>query len=354
MLSLCCTLVAQESNPNKIRTVVVDAGHGGKDPGNLGTKTLKKTEKHVTLAVTKLLGGYIKDAFPDVNVIYTRDTDEFIGLKERTKIANEANADLFISIHCNSAERKEAVGADTWVMGLHKTQSNLRTAQRENATILLEDGHELKYDGFDPNSPESMIALSLRQNVHLEHSLTLSALIQDQFRDRVGRVDRGVKQAGFYVISYTTMPSVLVELGFLTNAKEEKFLQSEQGQDYMASAIFRAFKDYKSQIEGVETTVGTAEAPDVTGSEIEFKVQIVTSQKRIPIKAKNFNELETVEEYQDNGLFKYTAGGSTSLKEARKTLAICRSKGYEQAFIVAFQNGKRIGLEEAVKLAQVQ
>jgi N-acetylmuramoyl-L-alanine amidase len=353
MVFCCSTLLAQDNDPNKIRTVVIDPGHGGKDPGNLGTKTMKKTEKDVTLAVSKLLGNYIEESFPDVKVIYTRDSDVFIGLKERTKLANEANADLFISVHCNSNERKEAVGADTWVMGLHKTQSNLKTAQRENATILLEEGHELKYDGFDPNAPESMIALSLRQNIHLEQSLTLSAMIQEQFRERVGRVDRGVKQAGFYVISYTTMPSVLVELGFLTNDKEEKFLQSDQGQDYMASAIFRAFKQYKTQIESVETTVGITQAPAID-SDILFKVQIVTTQKKIPLKPKNFNGIEGVEEYQDNGMFKYTAGNSASLKDVRKTLETCREKGYQQAFIVAFRNGERIGLEEAVKLAQVQ
>lgn len=354
ILVLCCSVAqAQNTDPNKIRTVVLDAGHGGKDPGNLGTKTMKKTEKDVTLIVTKMLGDYIEDAFPDIKIVYTRDTDVFVELKERTKIANDASADLFISIHCNSNERKEAVGADTWVMGLHKTQSNLRIAQRENASILLEEGHELNYDGFDPTEPESMIALSLRQNVHLEQSLTLSSMIQSQFRDRVGRVDRGVKQAGFWVISYTTMPSVLVELGFLTNPEEEKFLQSDKGQDYMASAIFRAFKDYKAQIEGVETTIGIAEAP-TEESDVRFKVQIVTSQKKVTIKPKNFNGIEDVSQYEDNGLFKYTVGDSPSLKRIRRTLAHCQEKGYEQAFIVAFKNGERIGLEEAVKLAQVQ
>ncbi|MBK9700982.1 MAG: N-acetylmuramoyl-L-alanine amidase [Flavobacteriales bacterium] len=237
---------------NRIRTVVLDAGHGGKDPGNLGTGRYKTTEKHVSLNVAKLLGKYITEAFPDVKVVYTREDDRFIELRERCNIANRAKADVFISIHCNANDSKDPHGCETYVMGLHKTEANMKVAQKENAAILLEDGHELKYGGYDPKRPESMIALSLRQNVHLDQSLLLSALIQKQFKERVGRPDRGVKQAGFLVISYTTMPSVLIELGFLTNATEEDFLQGAEGQDYMASAIYRAFKEYKSTVEGVE------------------------------------------------------------------------------------------------------
>lgn len=351
-LVICCAgLQAQDGDPNKIRTVVLDAGHGGKDPGNLGTKTLKKTEKDVTLSVTQMLGAYINESFPDVKVIYTRDKDEFIGLKDRTKIANEAKADLFISIHCNANDNSKAKGADTWVMGLHKTQSNLKTAQRENSTILLEDGHEMKYEGFDPTSPESMIMLTIRQNAFLDQSLSIASKVQNEFKSNVERVDRGVKQAGFYVISYTTMPSILIELGFLTNTDEEKFLQSQEGQDRMAKAVFRAFSGYKEQIEGIPTE-STIAPSVVADSGLQFKVQLATSRKRIPIKTSNFKGLDAVSEYKEKGLFKYTYGAASDMTEARKDLANCRNQGFEQAFIVAFQKGERIDLQEAVKLAQ--
>lgn len=360
-------------DPDRIRTIVLDAGHGGKDPGNLGTGRFKTTEKHVALNVAKLVGKYINEAYPDVKVIYTRDDDTFVELMERCEIANKAKADVFISIHCNANESKDPHGCETYAMGLHKTQANMRVAQKENEAILLEVGHELKYDGYDPKDPESIIALSLRQNTHLDQSLLLSDLIQKQFKLRVGRPDRGVKQAGFIVISYTTMPSVLVELGFLTNQVEEDYLQGEKGQDLMASAIFRAFKEYKAHVEGSASSPPGNDAlvvkPDTAKKEpvvqkeptavaasnsIVFKVQIATSSKRIELKAKNFNGLEGVKEDQGEGLYKYTVGAEPTLAEARKLLQACRQKGYEGCFIVAFQSGKRIGLQEALKLAQAQ
>jgi len=186
----------------------------------------------------------------------------------------------------------------------------------------------------------------------MSHSLSLGALVQDEFKQKAKRVDRGVKQAGFYVISYTTMPSVLIELGFLTNKTEETFLQSDHGQGLMSSAVFRAFRSYKEQIEGVQTTVGTADAPPID-STLQFKVQIATSSKAINLKPKNFKGIKGVSVYENNGLYKYTVGGSASLDETNKVLAHCREKGYEQAFIVAFKNGERIGLQEAINLAQV-
>jgi len=350
------------NDPNKVDVVVLDAGHGGKDPGNLGTGRYKTTEKHVALNVTKLVGKYIQEAFPDVKVVYTRDDDTFVELRERCEIANRNKADIFISVHCNANDNHAPHGSETYVMGLHKTEANMRVAQKENEAILLEDGHGLRYDGYDPNDPESMIALSLRQNAYLDHSLLFSALVQRQFKDRVGRPDRGVKQAGFLVISYTTMPAVLIELGFLTNDKEEEFLQSEQGQDYMASAIYRAFKQYKAQVEGVDVDMTPRPAepdctqvamPVVTTVEgVRFKVQIVTASKRVPVKPSNFNGLEGVEEHQGAGLFKYTVGNEPSLAGARELQARCRAKGYDGAFIVAFRDGERIDLQEAVKLAE--
>jgi N-acetylmuramoyl-L-alanine amidase len=351
-------------DPNRIKTIVIDAGHGGKDPGALGSGRYKAAEKDIALNVSLLAGKYIKEAFPDVKVIYTREDDRFIELMERSMIANRAKADLFISVHCNANEKKDPIGSETYVMGLHKTEANMKVAMKENAAILLEENHEIRYDGFNPKDPESIIALSLRQNVHLDHSLLFSSLLQKQFRDRVGRQDRGVKQAGFLVISYTTMPSVLVELGFLSNPVEEDFLQSTQGQDYLASAIYRAFKDYKSMMEGVDTTpvvqekpvvqetVSVADVPVVIASGVRFKVQVATSSKRIEPLAKNFNGMEGVEEHQGAGLFKYTLGNEPTLEEAREMQKRCRDKGFEGAFIVAFLNGERIELQEAVKLAQ--
>jgi N-acetylmuramoyl-L-alanine amidase len=355
-------------DPNRIDVVCLDAGHGGKDPGNLGTGRYKTTEKHIALNVTRLLGRYITEGLPDTKVIYTREDDRFIELKERCAIANRAKADVFISIHLNANDNKDPHGCETYVMGLHKTEANMRVAQRENEAILLEEGHALKYDGYDPKDPESMIALSLRQNAYLDHSLLLSSLIQQQFKDRVGRVDRGVKQAGFLVISYTTMPSVLVELGFLTNADEEDFLQSEKGQDYLASAIYRAFKQYQAQLEGTDVAIGPNTAkPDSTAvavkdpgtprpaadSGVRFRVQIVTSTKRIdPSKPKNFNGLEGVREVEGGGLYKYQVGDETTLAKAREVQARCREKGYDGAFIVAYQGGERIDLQKAVTLAQ--
>ncbi len=364
ILVLAAESRAQGRDPHRIRTIVLDAGHGGKDPGNLGTGRYKTTEKHVSLNVARRVGRYINEAFPDVKVIYTREDDRFIELMERTQIANRAKADIFLSIHCNANDSKDPHGCETYVMGLHKTDANMKVAMKENAAILLEDGHELKYGGYDPKRPESQIELSLRQNVHLDQSLLLSALIQKQFKERVGRPDRGVKQAGFLVISYTTMPAVLIELGFLTNANEEDYLQGEQGQDYMASAIYRAIKEYKATVEGVPVQQTEEARPDSTrvavkepdpaakDSGVRFKVQIATSSKRIDPKPRNFNGLEGVEEHKGEGLYKYTVGDERALEGARVLQRACKVKGFDGAFIVAFKEGKRIDLKEAVTLAQ--
>lgn len=364
--------MGQGRDPGRIRTVVIDPGHGGKDPGATGTGRYRTHEKDIALNVGLLAGKYISEAFPDVQVIYTRDKDHFVELMERSMIANRAKADLFISIHCNSNESSKPVGAETYVMGLHKTEANMRVAMKENASILLEEGHELRYDGFDPKDPESIIALSLRQNVYLDQSLFFSSLVQKQFKERVGRPDRGVKQAGFLVISYTTMPSVLVELGFLSNPEEEDYLQSKLGQDHLASAIYRAFKEYKIALEShgpsapttapvAQSSTPAAPAPStpakeepaavVTTSGVRFKVQIATTARRMDTKPANFNGLEGVEEHKGAGTYRYTVGNETSLEAARRLQARCREKGFEGAFIVAFRDGERMDLQEAVKLA---
>lgn len=233
----------------RMKTVVIDAGHGGKDPGNLGTGRYKSKEKDISLDVALRVGSYIKKQFPEINVVYTRSTDVFIGLNERTDIANKAKADLFLSIHCNAATNTSAYGVETYALGLHKNKENLEVAMKENSAIFLEDDYKTKYEGFDPNSAESIIALTIMQSAFLQQSLSISSYVQQQFKERVGRRDRGVKQAGFLVLRKTTMPSILIELGFLTNKAEEDFLNSEDGKAYMASAIFRGFKDYKDLVE---------------------------------------------------------------------------------------------------------
>src|SRR5665647_582989 len=226
--------------------VVIDAGHGGKDPGTVG---LKAKEKDINLAVALRTGQYIKDNLKDVKVIYSRDDDSFIGLAERADVANKNKADIFISIHSNAMNDKRFTGAETWVLGQSKDEANLQVAMKENSVITFEKDYQAKYEGYDPNSVESFIIFSLMQNTYLKQSTEFASMIQDQIRDRVGRKDRGVKQAGFVVLWRTTMPSVLVELGFLSNAEEEKYLLSETGQDYLASAIYRAFGDYKHTID---------------------------------------------------------------------------------------------------------
>lgn len=252
-LLVAITLLTSSATPHKpqgsgVDIVVIDAGHGGRDPGTHGVNTL---EKDVTLKVALKVGTYIKQNVPGVKVVYTRTDDTFIPLDERANIANKNKADLFISIHANALGRAEVHGTETYVMGPHKADGNMEVAKRENAVILLDANHEERYEGFDPNSPESYILFSLAQSAYQESSVKLADLIESQFKDRVGRRSLGVKQAGFWVLWRTSMPSVLVEVGYLTNPNEEKYLSGNNGQDLIASGIYRAFKEYKNQIESV-------------------------------------------------------------------------------------------------------
>lgn len=342
----------------KLRTVVIDAGHGGEDVGCLGSSS---HEKDIALAISLKLGAYLEEKFENLNVIYTRKSDVFIPLANRAEIANRAKADLFICIHANSASNSSAFGTETFVMGNASSESNLRAAKRENAAILLEDNYEERYENFDPNSPESYIAMTIVQSAYQHHSVDFAEKVQRQFRERVGRKDRGVKQAPFLVLHQTTMPSVLIESGFLTNKSEEKFLMSDIGQDYMASAIYRAFKDYKSELERRSGLI-TEEKEDV-GSVLEenltsknnkegliFKVQLATTTNKIEDLSSSFGELEEIDFYEAGGLFRYTFGNTRSIDEANSLEQLAKSKGYEDAFIVAFLNGDRIAVGEAVKL----
>ena len=355
-----------------VKKIVIDAGHGGHDGGCQGSYS---NEKDVALAISLKLGAYIEEKFDDVEVIYTRKTDVFIPLYERAKIANKANADLFICVHVNAGS-PTAFGTETYVMGLHKTEANLKVAQRENSSILMEEDYKTKYSDFDPNSPESYIELTLRQNAYLDQSLLIASKIQQQFTERVGRHNRGVKQAGFLVLHQTAMPSVLIETGFLTNKEEEKFLNSEIGQDYMASAIYRAFKEYKVEIESkIGDAIVEDKEPDNEPKEkvedkqpikkdkkkkdkekveagVVFKVQIATSSVKKDLKPENFNGLEDVGMYEAGGLYRYTVGSEKSMGEANKLQMQVKGKGFTDAFIVAFNEGKRIPISEAIKLTQ--
>ncbi len=349
-------LVSQGS----IRTVVIDAGHGGKDPGALG-KSVK--EKDIALAVALKTGQYIEENFPDVKVIYTRKTDVFVDLYKRGEIANKANADLFISIHCNANNSSKIYGSETYVLGVedHREQKNMKVAMMENAAILLEENAEENYGGFNPTSPESMIGLTLLQNDNLVQSLNIAGKIQKQFSERVGRKDRSVLQAGFLVLWKTSMPSVLVELGYLTNSSEEQFLKSKKGQVYMASAIYRAFKEYKleyekennSQISAGEPDKmekATNEADDIDKDDIIFKVQFYTSPRKLSLSDSRFKNLDNISYYEHNGLYKYTAGSFKSEESAVKYQKTVRSKGFSDAFVVPFIDGKRVSMQEARQL----
>ncbi|HKK37909.1 MAG TPA: N-acetylmuramoyl-L-alanine amidase [Cryomorphaceae bacterium] len=363
------TLFLASTMPNSaatpaVKRVVIDAGHGGKDPGNLGTGRYKITEKTIALNVSLLVGKYIEDAFPDVEVLYTRDDDTFVPLHERTKFANTNGADVFISIHCDAFTRESAKGCGSYVMGPAKTEANLRMAQKENSAILLEENREDNYGDFDPNSPEGLIELSLRQNTHIHQSLRFAKHVQDQMRTRVGRTDRGVKQAPFWVISFTTMPSILVELGFLTNKEEEDFLMSDDGQTYVASAIYRAFKKYKTDLEIIEATIGEQpEEPEVKTvikdpaeqpsepATVLFKVQLLSSSSPIEISEEAFNGLENVEMHRDKELYKYLYGAASTYNSAKELQKDVRKTGYKGAFIVAFnEKGERMPLDKAIEL----
>jgi N-acetylmuramoyl-L-alanine amidase len=235
--------------PYKVRKIVIDAGHGKHDPGTLG---IISKEKDVALKIALELGRILEEKMPDVKVIFTRKTDAFLELHERADVANKNGADLFISIHCNSFSNKTVFGTETYVMGLDKTHKNLDVAKRENASILLEENHETNYDGFDPDSDESYILFALYQNAYMNQSLDLGARIEKEMKERAGRNSRGVRQAPFLVLWRTTMPSVLVETGYLSNAKEEKELNDALNQSYIASGIYRAIRSYREELEGTK------------------------------------------------------------------------------------------------------
>jgi N-acetylmuramoyl-L-alanine amidase len=353
-LTLICVLYPGQSfskdGPdikNKVRVVVIDAGHGGKDPGAVGKKT---KEKDINLSVALMVGNYIESNFEDVTVIYTRKDDTFVGLNERAKIANKNKADLFISIHANASPNVRAYGSETFVMGASKSSSNFEVAKLENSVITLEEDYSTKYEGFDPTNTESYIIFSFLQHTYREQSLNMASHIQNQFRDRAGRSDRGVKQAEFLVLWQTTMPSVLVELGFISNAEEEKYLASKQGQEHLASAIYRAFKEYKSVIESSSNfeAISPLRIEEPLKQEVVyFKVQLFSTQKKVLLNDKIFNNLDEPEEFVSGKWNKYAVGSFNSYEDASVYCNSIQNK-FKGAFVIAVKAGQIVSVNDAI------
>jgi len=342
---------------DKVRCVVIDPGHGGKDPGASGGKI---KEKDVVLAIGLKVGALIASNFEDVKVIYTRDKDIFIPLNERAKIANENKADLFISIHANSLPNSKAYGTETFVMGISKDASNFEVAKKENSVINLEDDYETKYEGFDPNSIDSYIIFSVMQKTYQGHSIAFAQMIEDEFSVRAKRHSRGVKQDGFWVLWSTTMPSVLIETGFLTDGNEEKFIGSENGQDIMASAIYRAFRQYKETIESkshfnnLNQLNGAGNSADEktkigqSDQDLYFKVQILSSRNQLELDNNYFKDFEYPEEFKSGNWYKYAVGKSVSYSDITRYCEDVKLV-YPDAFIIAVKNKEIIKLKDALE-----
>ena len=338
-------------------TVVIDPGHGGKDSGARG---LISNEKDINLAIALKTGEYIGQNCRNAVVIYTRKDDSTVDLIERPRIANRNNADLFISIHANATKiSKSVTGAETYIMGPALNQENLEVAMKENEVILLEDDYSTKYQGFDPKSEESYIIFSLTQNIYRKQSLDLAWMIQTQFTERVNRKDRGVKQAGFWVLYNTAMPSVLVETGFITNPAEEKYLNSNTGQEYLASAIYRACRDYMNEIDKRSNISAAARQEDPPANRQEtpvsrnagqlvFMVQVNATATRTEIKPENFRGLTDVVEISTDNRYKYATGSFTEYSEAvnyrKKVESI-----YPDAFVIAVKDNKILPLQQALE-----
>ena len=337
----------------KSYTIVLDAGHGGKDPGNLGNGF---KEKDIALKVARIIGKDL-EKHTDIRIIYTRDEDVFIDLWKRGDIANTAKADLFVSIHCDS-HTSSAYGAGTFVLGLRGNKKNLEIAKRENAVILLEDNYKEKYVGFDPNSAESVIGLSLLQEENLDKSLEIASIIQNNFANKLKRLDRKVKQDNFQVLRETIMPSVLIELGFLTNRNEGAFLDSNSGQKQMANAIVEAIESYVDHLKlntvkassGSKAITKEVKSDFISSTDIEFKVQIASGRSLISAESYNFKGLKEVQRIEVGHYYKYYYGNTSQYKEVLESLKIAKQKGYTSAFIVAFKNGVKISLSEANKM----
>ena len=341
-----------QSKETKTFVVVLDAGHGGHDTGNRGSGYL---EKKIALNIVLKIGKQL-EKIPGLKVIYTRKTDVFVELIQRANIANKADADLFISVHCDAFTSSKAFGAGTFVLGLHANDRNFQVGKKENAVIFLEDDYEQNYDGFDPNDPESVISLILMQETYLDQSIEAASTIQKSFVNNLRRKDRTVKQAGFVVLKYTYMPSVLVETGFLTNSKEGAYLNSTKGQSNMADAIAKAIVNYKNQREAslqkqvTYSDTSANNSSSQTESDLVFKIQISASKKNIETKPYNFKGLKSVAKQKNGKLYRYFYQQSSDYEEAKRYLKTAKSKGFNNAFIVAFNGDKKITISEALRL----
>jgi N-acetylmuramoyl-L-alanine amidase len=337
--------------------IVIDAGHGDKDPGALGSMSY---EKNITLAIALKTGEYIEKNIKNVTVIYTRRNDSFVELRDRANIANKVKADLFISIHANWASSKNVQGTETFIMGLAKDKQNLEVAMRENEVILLEKDHTTTYNGFDPKAPESYIMFTLRQNLFQEQSTRLASKIQNQYKDNIRKTDRGVKQESLWVLFMTTMPSVLTEVGFITNSTEEKYLNSKVGQDNIASSIFTACKEYIDEIDsksGIswsnDTTPGnlsnnTSKELNTGSGTVVYMVQIANSKTKQQVKPENFKGLNDVVEVNADGRYKYATGSFTDYSEAVKYRKKIEDI-FPDAFIIALKESKIVPLQQALE-----
>jgi len=386
-------LNAKNKTPKGLETVVIDAGHGGKDPGAVVGKA---HEKDIVLEIALRLGNYIKDNLPDVKVIYTRSTDVFVPLFERSVIANKNNADLFISIHANYCASPTVQGTETYVLGLHRTEDNLNVAKKENSVILLEKDYTTRYEGFDPNLSESYIMFELIQNTHIDQSVAFAGILQDSFRHHAQRANRDVRQAGFLVLRETAMPGVLIETGYLSNQSEANYLMTHEGRETLALSIFNSFKSYKEKFESrlnissgnlkkepKEQNDRDPEERQVSeiskethsrqnnpkekkeqkevikepkqvvreGDQITFAIQLAANPKKILIHSNTFKGIQDISEKKVAGYYKYYCFETKSLAKAKQNLSAVRPK-VPDAFIVAFKNGQPITMKEALNSKQ--
>ena len=355
------------SAQSNVFRVALDAGHGAHD---FGAVYSGRVEKNINLALVLKVGKLLEQN-PAIDVIYTRKTDVFIDLIERANIANQANANIFVSIHCNANRNTAASGTETYVMGMSKVASNLEAAKKENAVITLEKDYKEKYEGFDPNSPETMIGMTLMQEEYLENSISLASKIEDRFAD-LGKEIRhgGVKQAPFMVLHKAYMPRVLVETGFISNPEEGNLLNSEEGQNEIAQAIADAIVSYKREYFGsdetdnfkertikkiiekpVKDTSATIEKKPLENrdSTTIFKVQLSASVKKVALISSNFKGLKDISMASEGKYYKYMYGEVSDYEEAKKLLQEAKSKGYDSAYLIAFKNGEMISVQEAIK-----
>lgn len=385
----------QDGGTKKFSKLVIDAGHGGDKPGAVGSRS---KEKDITLAVSLKLGRMITENLKDVEVRYTRVIDKDVELYKRSQIANKIGADLFISIHCNSSTNKKPNGSETFALGLTKAAQNLEVAKKENKDILSEANYEENYDGFDPNAPENDILFALYQNAYMESSLWFADRVQRQLTANTPISDRGVKQANFVVLLKSAMPSVLIEIGFISNQQEESYLMSELGQYEIAASIFRAICEYKMHRDNVKIAVPSvsslipknildkqkqleenqklaqikeeerlkaelaakkeaeekvdARQQEKSGSETIYRVQFASMKSKLSTSDSRFAGLEDVWLYEFDGYWKYCAGLFATQKEASNYVQKVRSLGHKDAFVVVFHNGKRISFEQARALGK--